>query len=411
MASLRISAITQPWAVRAAWCSWAAVMFVVSLIILAGNKVTVTGIYRAAAHAWCSGQDVYINTGGGFLYLPSSAVLFVPFAVLPLPLGDILWQLASIGTFAFGVRRIATLSGRTTGVEMFPLITLFALPPALSDARCGQATMIMNGMMMLATVDLFDRRWWRATLWLSLGFAFKPLALVMILLVAALERPMTWRLAVGITLVLLVPFVTQSPQYVLDQHVKCYEMSRAATHLGLESRWSQPFSALALAGFEVPEATQTMIRVGAAVVALGLCWQARRRNDGPRATVELFAISVIYILLFNPRTENCTYEMLGPVLGISAASAILVEHRRGAGAVLGVMMLAIFCGEEVCRLLWPSVTATWHKSLVCLGYLVFFFLPQLFERRLPRCRTVAALPFQVGSTPPHVHHEFSQAGP
>lgn len=405
MSTLRSAALTQPWAVRTAWCSWVGVILVVSLLVLAGNGHTVAHHYRHAANHWCAGDNVYTDTGHGFLYLPSAAVLFVPFAAIPESLGEILWRMATIGTFTVGLWRIATLTGRTTGIEMFPLMTLFALPPALSDARNGQATLIMTGLMMLATVDLVDRRWWRAALWLSLGLALKPLALVMILLVAAIERPMTWRLAVGVALTLLIPFLAQRPLYVTDQYAKCVGMLCTASNLGLANYWSQPFSALALAGFEIPERTQTLIRAGAAFLALGLCWHARRQHDQPRAMLELFAISVIYILLFNPRTENNTYEMLGPVLGISAVSALLVERRHGATALLGAMMLAIFCGEEVCRLVWPSISATWLKSLVGIGYLIYF-LAKFFERQtpwmaFPASQTAATAP---GQAPPFRTH-------
>ncbi len=52
----------------------------------------------------------------------------------------------------------------------------------------------MAGLMMLATVDLVDKRWWRAAAYLSLGLAIKPLCLVLVLLAAVLYPATMWRL-------------------------------------------------------------------------------------------------------------------------------------------------------------------------------------------------------------------------
>ena len=69
---------------------------------------------------------------------------------------------------------------------------IVAIPLAWDCARNGQATLIMTGFMLLAVVDAAHSRWWRATLWLALSVAIKPLAIVLVLLIAATDRPMTW---------------------------------------------------------------------------------------------------------------------------------------------------------------------------------------------------------------------------
>jgi len=49
----------------------------------------------------------------------------------------------------------------------------------------------LAGFMLLAIADVARCRRWRAVLWLSLSVAMKPLALVPVLLVMAIDRPMT----------------------------------------------------------------------------------------------------------------------------------------------------------------------------------------------------------------------------
>src|ERR1700722_2208492 len=212
-----------PAAQQLAWICWRVLLVTISLLVVFGADHTVVGAYRDAARQWFAGRDVYNATGHGFLYLPSAAILFAPFAALPLSASEILWRVLTIGSFAIATRRLATWIGRGAGRDFFALLTLAALPPALSCARNGQSTLIMMATMMLAAVDLAPSsleppRRWRATLWLSLSLAFKPLSIVMILLVGALDRRMAWRLVVGVGLVLLLPFLTQNPHYVARQY-------------------------------------------------------------------------------------------------------------------------------------------------------------------------------------------------
>src|SRR5687768_10391283 len=81
-----------PADVQRAWLLWGVLFLVIAVLIVRGDKRTVVNHYRAAAHAWMAGEPLYNDTGHGFLYLPSSAVLFVPFAMLPDVLGDIAWR-------------------------------------------------------------------------------------------------------------------------------------------------------------------------------------------------------------------------------------------------------------------------------------------------------------------------------
>ena len=75
-----------------------------------------------------------------------------------------------------------------------------------------------------------------------------------------------------------------------------------------------------------------MIRVVAAGGAIVLCLVARFRSTPARAAEYLLSFSALYILLFNPRTENNTYAMLGPVIGLRC-SRLLRQTARAAAAV------------------------------------------------------------------------------
>jgi len=384
--------LTKPRDVRNAWLFWTALILIVSVIILLGNRRTVTGAYRGASMHWLQGENLYVKPPMAFLYLPQAAILFLPFAYLPFTLSEILWRLLTIGSFAVGVRRLATLSGRTSGQELFPAITLLSIAPAWSCARNGQMTLLMTAMMMLAVVDLTDRRWWRATLWLSLGLALKPLILVLILLAGALYRPMLWRLLVGLAIVFLFPFLTQRPEYVASQYGQCVELLEAAARLGIEQPYAHLFGMLKAAGIDVSEQVQTATRVVAAALTMALCWIAQRRCNTSEASVFLFALAACYLMLFNPRTENNTYAMLGPAIGAFCAQALLIERRWLQGGMLIAMTVAMVGSYEFGKLIAPGVPPMWLAPLAAVCFTAFLVFKLSVAGRRRHLHGMVAIP-------------------
>src|SRR5687768_7977399 len=108
---------------RCAWGLWLAITLVVLAMTLAGSKRSVTTSYRQAAQQWLAGGPMYNDDGAGFLYLPSAAVLFVPFALLPDSAGEVLWRVLTIGTFAAGVWRLVQCSNSGRLSRRFLLVT------------------------------------------------------------------------------------------------------------------------------------------------------------------------------------------------------------------------------------------------------------------------------------------------
>jgi alpha-1,2-mannosyltransferase len=364
-------------AVRSAWIGWAALFLVVAAMILSGTDRTVVPSYRIAALNWLAGRGLYDGTGiGGFVYFPQAAILFVPFALLPQALGEVLWRLVIIGAFAVSLRGFAALAGGKTGKELFPLMTFVAIPLAWDCARNGQATLIMTGFMLLAVADAARNRWWRATLWLALGVAIKPLAIVLVLLIAAIDRPATWRVFLGMIVLALLPFAAQHPAYVLQQYSACLQNMTTAAHIAVAAHgWTSPFTALrAVAGVDVPEHIQTVMRLVGAAVTLGLCFFTRRLHDAGRSAVFLFSLAVLYLMIFSPRTENNTYAMLGPAMGVFLAEAFLVEKRTGVGILLTGMVLALVGSRWIERLLAPRADAIWLSPLIAICFAVYFFV-------------------------------------
>lgn len=363
---VNVLSLTDRRAVQVAWIGWAVLFLVTAGIIIFGGHRTVFPCYRSAALNWLAGRNLYDGTGvGGFVYLPQAAVLFVPFAVLPQILGEVLWRLINLGTFAMGIRRFAGIADEQSNIELFPLMTLVITPFAWDCARNSQATLMITGLMLLAVVDLSRRRWWMATLWLSLGVAVKPLTIVLALLVAAIDRRMTWRVLAGMAATALLPFFIQNSAYVIEQYSSFFSNTNQAVHVGMvDRRWTSLFTALRPAGIDVPERVQMMLRIVAAFGTLLLCIIVRRRQSAERTSVFLFSLAAAYLMLFSPRTENNTYAMLGPVVAVFISRSFLV-YKKFSEAILLSSIPVIMAGERLfVRLLTPQAKAIWLSPLV-----------------------------------------------
>jgi hypothetical protein len=311
---------------RAAWGVWIALTLVVCLAAVIGKQRSVTPSYRNAVQNWFAGDPIYNMAGSDFIYFPQAALVFAPWGLLPIPVGEVLWRETILGVLAAGVYRFTRLASEDD--RWFLINTFASAGTAAGCARNGQSTLIVTGLMLLAIVDLHDRRWWRATLLLSLAFAFKPIAIVLILLVAAIYPQMLWRLTIGLLIVALLPFLTQSPDYVISQYQACYENSHTAFQVGITGHWAQLFGLLKVVGLDVPSSAQQIIRIAVAGATLVICWIAVRRLPSARGLFYLYAFATSYLMLFNSRTEGSTYAMIGPVYGLLLAEAWLSQRSQ-----------------------------------------------------------------------------------
>jgi hypothetical protein len=192
---------------------------------------------------------------------------------------------------------------------------------------------------------------------------------------------MTWRVLLGMIALALSPFATQHPAYVLQQYSACLQNMTTAAHVGVAAHgWTSPFTAMrAVAGIEVPERIQTVMRLFGAAVTLGLCFFTRRRHDAARSAVFLFSLAALYLMLFSPRTENNTYAMLGPATGVFLAGAVLVEKRTGEVILLSGVVLALVGSRVIERLVAPHAEKIWLSPLLATCFAVYLFVRLLTD--------------------------------
>jgi hypothetical protein len=420
------------WPASRGWLLWAAFALVVAVNKFSEppNPDNVFQMYRDAAICWLHGQPLYNGTGCGVIYLPQAYLLFMPLAGLPFDWGGAVWRIVNIGLFAAGVWQLTRLlsprlpvahgdrlgSGVQNSIlageqsagwrEPMPAKIEFCTPDpsrrlvrrhvffgvslavallSWSSARHGQMTLAMGGMMMLATADLVDQRWWRATLWLLLGVALKPLSVVLLLLAAVLYPRVSWRLLVGGVLLFGLPFLAQRPSYVWQQYVACVaELGRAAD-VGDANEFAQAFSSLKTLGVDIPEGARTVIRLAAAAVTLAAGWWICRRQPRAQAGLLVFTLAAAYLMLFNPRTERNTYCLLAPSLALFTAQAVIDQQRARAALYLG--LIGLFLVSHPLGNLLTGGPTVWIKPLLCAIFLAAIFQGLWRQSRHERGRT------------------------
>ncbi len=159
---------------------------------------TVSGSYHLATAQWWAGKDIYVGPSG-MNYFPHFVVLYTPFHLLPLAVGEVLWRLIAISTIATGVWKLIRMLLPENSNKAFLLATLLAMPLSLGAVRNGNSNAVFGGVLLWAIIAILDERWWAAALLTILSMMIKPLGIVLFLLAPLHYSKMRVPLAIGLS--------------------------------------------------------------------------------------------------------------------------------------------------------------------------------------------------------------------
>jgi len=359
--------------------AWGFLILVFSVIntdvILHPLKHTTMPTYRLAATQWWAGEDPYNSERAhdAFLYFPQAAIIFTPFNLLPFYLGEILWRAATFGLFIYALARLnecflskdAFLSGKT-----FLLLSLLAVPSSFASLRNAQFDLPLAALIVLTATSIIRSQWSAAAFWLCLAIALKPLAVVPLLLFGALYWKLIPRLLIGLLVVIALPFLHWNPAFAAHEYVRCFETLVWAAKAD-EARYSDLAALISHLGLYPPDWLKTAIRVIFALIYFVLGFAATRRLNFVHAAWTIGALSVDYLMLFNPRTETCSYVFLGPFVASLALLYAQRPERKWLAYLLGFAALGFAC-DAIPYI--HNLTDRWFKPLLAL-----LFLPILIE--------------------------------
>ena len=333
------------------------------IVAIQPDKRTVTPEYRQASEKWWAGKESPYNMSQvGYLYLPQEAILYTPFQVLPKRVGEPLWRWTGLAFLAVGLWRVAALIGPGQQARLFLGATLLVIPAALSSARNGQVNLPLAGLMLLSVSALATRRWNMATLWLLLAVMLKPIALAPALLAAACYAPLRLRLAGGLLLCLGAAYLHPDAAYVTGEY-RYFWAKLVLAGQPANQDFSDFFGMLWHWGIHPTPMVISGLRALVAVMVLLLSLRVMRhfREQPALQAFGVMLLAAIYLMLFNPRTEENSYVMLAGFIALLATRDVLT------GATRSAVLLCLFClalAVEVFGYPIFPLTKIWFKPFI-----------------------------------------------
>ncbi|MBI5687219.1 MAG: DUF2029 domain-containing protein [Verrucomicrobia bacterium] len=352
--------------------TWIVPLLVISVMVFASpERRSVVPVYHKAVQDWWAQQSLY-QPDFSYHYLPQFAVLFMPFHLLSSPVGDLLWRFVSVGLLVSGLWRLSRQQFGSEAARAFLWSTLLVMPLTLGAQRNGQANVLFAALTLQAVACLSLRQWWAVAVFMVLSVAVKHLGLVLILLAVVVYSPLRWRVAVGIAVLAVLPFLFGSPAYVFGQYREFFEhIPVCATVIG--HRFADLGGIVRTFGGELHGGASTLMRALAGGVVLGVWWFGARRWGDPLRAMWLHGLTTSYLMLFNPMTEANSYVIVAPAFGLWAVWA-WGESRthRVAGAwaclclaagIVAPLLRPVF-GNELALFLRPAMTIVFIAMLI-----------------------------------------------
>ena len=349
--------------------SWQRAVGVVALVVGLGalgwqastQSVDFPIYHRVAAQLLAGDAEIYpteVYGGGtipphGFRYLPVIAFLFMPLALLPLPLAAAVFFAVKLAVLAWTGRTVARHAGVAEGWAV-PLTGLVIVAGyAAEELRYGNAHLLTVALMVFA----YDRAWRgmvaAPALALALAIATKITPLALLGYFALRQRVAVCAAtaaAVGLLLVLPAPLVgwemnrhllTGFARYAVQ---KIDETDNYSLRGALERLASAESGGLAAGQAPASRAVETtvtwswlLVLAGLGFVILVVLW--RRPPDDLIALLE-FAIVLVVMLIGSPHTQRRYYMQLF-VPAVALLGLMRVDHGRYRGlAVVGLAATA-----------------------------------------------------------------------
>jgi uncharacterized membrane protein YciS (DUF1049 family) len=344
-----------------------ALITIAVMIVVDPNSRTVTPNYIIAAGNFVSRQNLYNpQLSGGYLYLPTFAVMFVPITVFGVTICNLVWRaICLVALWLALARAVRRLNTRSDHLEIVGVALLFALFGAADAVRIGQTTTVLLAVTFLAFDAAYDRRFAAAAIWATLAVIAKPLGIVVWLLIGGTRpKSLPW-LASFLAMALLAPFAFAEAKYVDFLYTQFIAMlSNVAPEQGRYAEWADFMALVRATGLSLDGRIVDAIRIVAAIVTFIAAFAAMREKDYLRASVIPATLACSYMLLFNPRAELSTYILMAIPYGLLAAYMLRETRQRIPALAVGAACIGLGTGILGVRIM--HALNPWSKPLLLI---------------------------------------------
>lgn len=402
---LSIDAIQAWWQARTRWeqiaiAVWTAfLLFVCVRSFVKPTAKTVYPIYSACGYFWCTSQDLYAPdrpewAQGGYRYSPTFAVMCVPFAAFPDNIGGVLWRLICTGALLGSLFWLArSVASKPLSADHFAWLVLLSLPLSLQSVNNGQANILIAATLVGTIAAVREERWNLASVLIAIGFACKvyPLALGLLLIVVN-PRTLGWRVPLAVAASVVAPFLTQSPDYVVDQYAKWLRVLRTddRSEIDLDQSYRDLWLLIRLYDIPIQRTLYVAIQLVSALALAILVWQRQRIGWAEKPLlISTLALASVWMMFLGPTTESCSFILMAPSFALSIVETLRdgVSKPRGWMLAISVAFFTIAIGMADFKWL-INIHAVGVHAWACvfyIGYLLTESQPAALaaEQQLP----------------------------
>ena len=334
-------------------------------------------IFRAASIHLLHGQDLYAPYPAlhfdFYKYSPSFALLFLPFAVLPLALSMLLWNTLNAGVLWVAMGMVVPRRGAVIARAIVFLDMLGSLQNVQSNA-------LVTGLIILTFVGYERRHTVLGSLAADAGTAIKlfPLAGVSF----AVFHPRKVRVAVAVSLgmavLLLLPLIVTSPASLVAQY---------ASWRAIELKDSLD------RGFTVMQMVQLLVRqdwpnwpqqLGGVLLLVAPVLARRDRWREWTFRLTYLCSVLVFCVIFNHQSESPTFVIA--VAGAAIWFAALERPSRAEWALFGFLVVCtiLASSDAMPGAIQRTVFDAYHFKTVPCIVLWVVLQQRLWARAAPR---------------------------
>ncbi len=307
-----------------------------------------------------------------YLYHPSFPILFLPFALLPVQVGLLLWMLFNSGLVLYAVHQLPATPKQKN------IIAALVMLEVLNAVQSSQVNPAMVALMLLTVVN-FERRNVRlAALFTCLCFFIKGYGAVVGILFLFYDQKqeyLKYCLIYGLIGTLL-PLMVITPAELLQTYHDWFQLISSP-----EIKEDGSLFATIDAFRHLPYTASTVVDkivMGVAFAGLMLAMFNTARAKDSRSRWLMAAYLLIWAVIFNQATEPPTY-----VIAVTGAVAILVMFSHKCVTILLLTFLIFvtsLCPTDLVPKFINLIAVEYHlKSLPCLFVLLYIQSSLFFQ--------------------------------
>ena len=358
-------------------------LFLVLFIIFkkSPHDATVTYDYWDASYNWIIGKAIYqTGASGGFVYFPQSAILQIPFALLPARFAQVLWTMLNVSLLALSCFYIVKLSKNVPKNIFFFFVSLITIPLSYDSLRNGQMNILLTVLAVFIAYNIARKRYKTCIILCLLGIALKPYMIILFLLVVGLHPKRYVLPAIaGLIILFLFPFITQAPAYVLGEYKAMLGVLAAGQKMGYDIPWTNFFGTLKLFGANI---SPIWIYVVSVVTGVGIyiCSLRFFRKEDVTGPILTMTLGIVFILLFAGKAELNTYCMIGPFMGFFMFMALYTKTSKQKWVYFFVSLVLwffIFGAHAVSGVIIPSlksINCQWTAPIAFIIFIAYTFI-------------------------------------